>query len=69
MRISTAAIPCLRDLSHSSGALVRKADWAKPFAHKIADATSIGIAQASPTAATTRMIGFRIEQSDRMRSY
>ncbi len=49
MRIATAAIPTCA-FSHSSGALVRKAGWAKPFAASVA--TSPGA--ASGTTGTAR---------------
>jgi len=45
LRIATAAIPCRRALSHSSGALARKAGCAKPFAASVA--TSPGAASAT----------------------
>jgi len=50
LRIATAAIPCRRAFSRSSGALARKAGCAKPFAASVA--TSPGA--ASVTNGTAR---------------
>ena len=50
LRIATAAIPCRRAFSRSSGALARNAGWAKPLAASVA--TSPGA--ASVTTGTAR---------------